>query len=114
MPHQIAFPIRSTILAALAVAMLLAFAGSAAAKPDQVLTERAGDQPAQSLPQVGDRPADRAPASAAATTTQSTATSADDDNDSWPYIAGASLLTVALLGSGTFVVLRRRHVVPGH
>jgi hypothetical protein len=101
-------------IAALACTAAFALAGASAADAQQ-LTERAGDDPAPQLPQVGDRPADRAPATESAppaTTTQQTSNSADDDGNA-PLLVGVSLVTVALLGSGTYVVRRRRHMAPG-
>ena len=113
--HPIALPIRSTVIAALVVALALALASSAPAKPEQILTERAGDKPAAALPQVGDRPSERTPTTAAPVNTSSSSTTqSSDDSDSWPLIAGLSLFTVALLGTGTYVARRRRHVAPGH
>ncbi len=112
--HPIALPIRSTVFAALVVALALALASSAAAKPEQILTERAGDKPAAALPQVGDRPSERTPTAAVPVSTSSSTTQSSGDSDSWPLIAGLSLVTVALLGTGTYVARRRRHVAPGH
>jgi len=111
-PHRP--PVRSTALAACATALALAFAGPAAAEP-QVLTEHAGDTPQTALPQVGDRPADRAPSSAVPTGTQSAAVSpsTDDGDGNGVLIVSLSLAGAALLGSGTFV-MRRRHVAPSH
>jgi hypothetical protein len=151
--HQIASLTRSTALMACVAALMLALAGSAAAKPDVApqLSERGGEQsqpqapqqlgehsgeqsqpqapqqlgehsgeqsqaPAVTNPRVGDTPSDRVSPTAAPPATQSgTSTSSDGDGDgNAPLIVGLSLLTAALLGSGTYVVRRRRHVAPGH
>jgi hypothetical protein len=135
--HQIASLTRSTALMACVAALMLALAGSAAAKPDvapqlsehsgeqsqpqapQQLGEHSGEQsqaPAVTNPRVGDTPSDRVSPTAAPPATQSgTSTSSDGDGDgNAPLIVGLSLLTAALLGSGTYVVRRRRHVAPGH
>lgn len=104
---------RNAVLAG-AVTLALAVAGPATAKPEQILTERAGDSPSQQLPQVVDPPSDRAAtptSSPSATTSQQTSSDSDGDGG---LIVGLSLATVALLGSGTFVARRRRHVAPGH
>jgi hypothetical protein len=108
-------PSRSTKRSALvagAVTLALA-AGPASAQAEQVLTERAGDDPAQQPPQVVDPPSDRAttPTPApVATTSQQASTDGDSDGG---LIVGLSLATVALLSGGTLVV-RRRRVAPGH
>ena len=113
--HQIASISRATALVACIAALMCALAGSAAAKPQQ-LSERGGqqaEQPALTNPRVGDTPSDRVSPTAAPTSESST-TSSDDGSDNAPLIVGLSLLTVALLGSGTYVVRRRRHLAPGH
>jgi hypothetical protein len=79
------------------------------------LSEHSGEQaqvPTTTSQIVGDTPSDRVAPTAAAST--SSATSSDDSDDNAPLIVGLSLLTVALLGSGTYAVLRRRHLAPGH
>jgi hypothetical protein len=78
------------------------------------LSEHAGEQgtPVQT-PIVGDTPSERV-APTPAPPADSSPVSADDGNDNAPWIIGASLLTVALLGSGMYVTRRRRHVAPGH
>jgi hypothetical protein len=97
-----------TAVFACAAALALALAGSAEA---QQLTERAGDDPAPQLPQVVDPPSDRAaaPESTPPSTTAQQSSTSDDDGDTGLLI-GVSLGTIALLGSGTYVVRRRRHV----
>jgi len=102
---------RNAVLAG-AVTLALAVAGPATAKPEQILTERAGDSPSQQLPQVVDPPSDRAATPTPSATTSQQASS-DGDGDGG-LIVGLSLATVALLGSGTIVARRRRHVAPGH
>jgi hypothetical protein len=82
----------------------------------QQLSEHGGEQapPAATVsPIVGDTPSERVAPTPAPSADSSPATS-DDGNDNAPWIIGASLLTVALLGSGMYVTRRRRHVAPGH
>ena len=132
--HQIASLTRSTALMACIAALMLALAGSAAARTETLpqLSENGGQQAQPQAPQqlsehggqqaqtpvttsqiVGDTPSDRtSPTAAPPAGGSSTATS--DDSDNAPLIAGLSLLTVALLGTGTYAVRRRRHVAPGH
>ena len=133
--HQIASLTRSTALMACVAALMLALAGSAAARADgpQQLSENSGQQaqptqptqlsehsgqqaqpPASTSSIVGDTPSDRVSPTAAPPATGSSTTTADDSEDNAPLIVGASLLTVALLGSGMYVARRRRHVAPGH
>jgi len=130
--HQIASLTRSAAFLACIAALCLALAGSAAAKPPvepqqlsehggeqapaQQLSERGGEQaqtPVVSNPRVGDTPSDRV-SPTSAPPAESTTTSTNDGDDNAPLIIGASLLTVALLGSGMYVVRRRRHLAPGH
>jgi hypothetical protein len=134
-PHQIASLTRSTAVMTCSAALMFAAAGPANAQPAQQpqLSENSGQQAQPQVPQgaqlsehsgeqaqvptttsqiVGDTPSDRVAPTAAAST--SSATSSDDSDDNVPLIVGLSLLTVALLGSGTYAVLRRRHLAPGH
>jgi hypothetical protein len=134
--HPIASLTRTTALTGCVAALTLALAGSAVAKPasepqqlsentsqqaqpvvqPQQLSERGGEQAQPAVvtnPQVGDTPSDRVSPTAAAPAEPRT-TSTDDGDDNAPLIIGASLLTVALLGSGMYVVRRRRHLAPGH
>ena len=83
----------------------------------QQLSEHGGEQalaPATTNPRVGDTPSDRVSPTTASVAGQSSTTSSSDSDDNAPLIVGLSLLTVALLGSGTYAVVRRRHVAPGH
>jgi hypothetical protein len=139
-PHQIASLTRSTAVMTCIAALMFATAGSANAgpAPEPQLSEHSGQQAQPQAPQapqgaqlserggeqaqppattsqiVGDTPSDRvSPTSAPPADSSSTSTSNDSD-DNAPLIVGLSLLTVALLGSGTYAVLRRRHVAPGH
>ena len=132
--HQIASLTRSTALMACLAALMLALAGSAAARaetqpqlsensgqqaqPSQgaQLSEHSGEQaqpPASTSSIVGDTPSDRVSPTAAPSTDSSTTSSSDSD-DNAPLIVGLSILTAAMLGSGMYVVRRRRHVAPGH
>ena len=111
--HQIASIARVTALMACVAAFMLALVGSASAVPDlrPGLSEHSGQQTAATNPRVGDTPSDRVSPTAAAPA-ESSATTSDDDNA--PLIVGISVLTVALLGSGMYIVRRRRHLAPGH
>jgi hypothetical protein len=100
------------LAAMIACVAALALAGPATAATDRFSSERGSDQATPELSPVGDRPADRAPASSTPTTGSGSPSSSDDSNTG--LIVGLSLATVALLGSGTFVARRRRHVAPGH
>ena len=138
--HQIASLTRSTAVMTCIAALMFAAAGSASAKPalEPQLSEHSGQQAqvqpsapqgaqlsehggqqAQTPPTtssiVGDTPSDRVSPTTAPPATQSSTTSSSSSNDdNAPLIVGLSLLTIALLGSGTYVVRRRRHVAPGH
>jgi hypothetical protein len=131
--HQIAFLTRSTAVMTCVAALMFAAAGSAAAQPAQQLSEHGGEESQQLQPQqlsehggqqaepavvtnprVGDTPADRVAPTAAPPAGESSTTSSSDGDNNAPLIIGLSLLTAALLGSGTYVVRRRRHVAPGH
>jgi hypothetical protein len=81
------------------------------------LSEHSGEQaqvPTTTSQIVGDTPSDRVAPTAAASTSGSSTTTSNDSDDNAPLIVGLSLLTVALLGSGTYAVRRRRHLAPGH
>ena len=108
-PHQIASLPRSTALLACIAALVLALAASSA-KAQQV-TER--DDGLTGVPQVVDPPSDRI-SSASATANPSGTASSDDGDSNAPLIVGVSVLTVALLGSGMYVVRRHRRLAPGH
>ena len=133
--HQIASLTRSTALMACIATLMLALAGSAAARaetqpqlsensgqqaqPSQgaQLSEHSGEQaqpPASTSSIVGDTPSDRVSPTAAPPSTDSSTTSSSDSDDNAPLIVGLSILTAAMLGSGMYVVRRRRHVAPGH
>jgi hypothetical protein len=139
-PHQIASLTRSTAVMTCIAALMFATAGSASAQPDQLpqLSEHSGQQAQSQAPQtaqgaqlsehggeqaqtpvttsqiVGDTPSDRVSPTAVSSTSGSSTSTADDGNDNAPLIVGLSLLTVALLGSGTYAVRRHRHVATGH
>ena len=131
--HPIASLTRTTALMGCAAALTLGLTGSAGAAPAQQLSEHGGEQsqltqpqqlsehggeqstaPAATNPRVGDTPSDRVSPTAAPPATESSTKSSSDGDDNAPLIIGLSLLTAALLGSGTYVVRRRRHVAPGH
>jgi hypothetical protein len=99
---------RTAVLVCLA---FLALAIPASAGAGTIYTERATDHAAATaeLPQVGDRPAERAPANAAKV--GGTSTSSSDD---WTAIVGISLASLALAGFALTTVRRRSRVAPGH
>jgi hypothetical protein len=102
---------RTAVLVCLA---FLALTVPASASSGTIYTERATDHSAVAapeLPQVGDRPAERAPASAAPAAPSTSSTSDDVDVTA---IVGLSLASIALLGFTGTVLRRRRRVVPGH
>jgi hypothetical protein len=102
---------RTAVLVCLA---FLALTVPASAGAGTIYTERATDHPAAAtpeLPQVGDRPAERAPASAAPAA--ATTTSSADDVDV-TAIVGLSLASIGLLGFTATALHRRRRVAPGH
>jgi hypothetical protein len=100
--------------ALLACVVFAALAIPASAHQATVYTERATDHAAATpeLPQVGDRPAERAPAGAAPVASSSTSSS--DDGADTTAIVGLSLASIALLGFTATTLRRRRRVVPGH
>lgn len=100
------------LAAMIACVAALALAGPATAATDRFSSERGSDQATPELSPVGDRPADRAPASSTPAT--GTGSSSASDGSDTGLIVGLSLATLALVGGGTIVVLRRRHVAPGH
>lgn len=112
-PHQIASLPRTTALLACIAALVLALAASSAraSSGSPQVTER--DDGLTGVPQVVDPPSDRI-ASASAATSPSGTTSSDDGDSNAPLIVGISVLTVALLGSGMYVVRRHRRLAPGH
>jgi hypothetical protein len=135
-PHQIASLTRSTAVMTCVAALMFAAAGSASARPETLPqpSENGGQQAQTPIPAgqvVGDRPADRvspipagkvvgdtpadrySPTAASSTSGSSTSTSGDG-SDNAPLIVGLSLLTVALLASGTYAVRRHRQVATGH
>jgi hypothetical protein len=119
-PGSISHRHRSAVIATGAAALALALGGAAAdARPDTapVIGEHANNQGTQPLPQVVDPPSDRLATAAGAPSpapSVSASSAADDGGVDGGLIAGLSLATVALLGSGTYVARRRRHVAPGH
>jgi hypothetical protein len=102
---------RTAVLVCLA---FLALAIPASAGAGTIYTERATDHAAATaeLPQVGDRPAERAPANAAKV--GGTSTSSSDDGADWTAIVGISLASLALAGFALTTVRRRSRVAPGH
>jgi hypothetical protein len=107
--QRIAAHTRTAMLVCLAF-LALSIPASAGAT---VFTERATDHATSSpeLPQVGDRPADRAPASVA--NVGDTTVSSTDNGADWVAIAGISLASLALAGVALTTV-RRRQTAPGH
>ena len=132
--HPIASFTRSTAVMACIAAFVLALAATADARPAQQLSEHGGEQSQQTQPQqlsehggeqatqpptatnprVGDTPSDRVSPTAAPAATESGSTGSSDGNGNAPLIVGLSILSVALIASGTYVVRRRRHLAPGH
>jgi hypothetical protein len=107
--QRIAAHTRTALLVCLAF-LALSIPASAGAT---VFTERATDHAAASaeLPQVGDRPAERAPASAA--NVGDTTVSSTGDGADWVAIVGISLASLALAGVALTTV-RRHQTATGH
>jgi hypothetical protein len=109
MQHQRTASRIGTALLACVVFLALAIPASA----DTVYSEHASDHAATpALPQVGDRPAERAPAGPAPAASSSS--SASDDGADTTAIVGLSLASIALLGFTATTLRRRRRVVPSH
>lgn len=104
---------RTAVLVCLA---FLALTIPASAGAGTIYTERATDHPAAAttpeLPQVGDRPAERAPATPADVGGASGPTSGDGAD--WLAIVGISLASLGLAGFAVTTVRRRSRVAPGH